>query len=329
MDRNRPAVHSCTCGAGADSSPDRRAACPTATRRYHADRVRRIILPAQGYLHRATLLETGWRPDTLRRTMAEQGLQLLRRTWVVAPDLDLDLRHAATLGGVVTCVSATNAFGLWRPDGTNRPHIRLPPHSSGASARRRHARSSGGGRVADDGRSPGGRHRRSAFGFGLGDSLRARDAAGRRERPATGGGRRQPVDGLIGDRLVIQIDSFAHHSDATQRRKDIRHDRLLRSLGSSASMTWTSSTVGRGCRPRCCGRSRRVSISRPAGRWREDDRPRGVRKPPQRTRADRSYAPGRRPDGCRSVRRAAERDAAQRNREPLVRTLQGLVSPRR
>jgi very-short-patch-repair endonuclease len=39
------------------------------------------------------------------------------------------------------------------------------------------------------------------------------------------------VDGLIGDRLVIQIDGYRHHKDAAQRRSDIAHDRALRLLG--------------------------------------------------------------------------------------------------
>ncbi|MFG6502813.1 endonuclease domain-containing protein [Microbacterium sp. P05] len=43
------------------------------------------------------------------------------------------------------------------------------------------------------------------------------------------GGR--PVDGLVGARLVLQIDGFEHHSDARQRRSDIGHDRSLRLAG--------------------------------------------------------------------------------------------------
>ena len=39
------------------------------------------------------------------------------------------------------------------------------------------------------------------------------------------------VDGLIGARLVVQTDGFAHHSDRRQRRADIAHDRALRLLG--------------------------------------------------------------------------------------------------
>lgn len=40
-----------------------------------------------------------------------------------------------------------------------------------------------------------------------------------------------PVDGLIGDRLVVQIDGFAHHSTAADRRRDMRADARLALLG--------------------------------------------------------------------------------------------------
>jgi len=39
------------------------------------------------------------------------------------------------------------------------------------------------------------------------------------------------VDALIGKRLVIQIDGYAFHSDARQRRSDIEHDRQLVLMG--------------------------------------------------------------------------------------------------
>lgn len=39
------------------------------------------------------------------------------------------------------------------------------------------------------------------------------------------------VDVVIGERLVIQIDGYAHHSDAAQRRADIAHDRALHERG--------------------------------------------------------------------------------------------------
>lgn len=39
------------------------------------------------------------------------------------------------------------------------------------------------------------------------------------------------VDGLIGVRLVLQIDGFSFHSSAEKRREDIAHDRRLTLLG--------------------------------------------------------------------------------------------------
>ncbi|MBX0301780.1 endonuclease domain-containing protein [Cryobacterium sp. 1639] len=39
------------------------------------------------------------------------------------------------------------------------------------------------------------------------------------------------VDGLIGDRLVLQSDGFSFHSSPEQRRSDIAHDRRLALLG--------------------------------------------------------------------------------------------------
>ncbi|GAA1928848.1 hypothetical protein GCM10009775_21060 [Microbacterium aoyamense] len=41
----------------------------------------------------------------------------------------------------------------------------------------------------------------------------------------------KPVDILIGDRLVVQIDGYAHHSSSAQRTKDIAHDAELRLRG--------------------------------------------------------------------------------------------------
>lgn len=41
----------------------------------------------------------------------------------------------------------------------------------------------------------------------------------------------RPVDALIGRHLVVQIDGYAYHSDAAQRRADIAHDRQLIAMG--------------------------------------------------------------------------------------------------
>ncbi|MFY9713731.1 MAG: DUF559 domain-containing protein [Microbacterium sp.] len=40
-----------------------------------------------------------------------------------------------------------------------------------------------------------------------------------------------PVDALIGDRLVVQLDGFAHHSTPADRRRDIEADARLRLRG--------------------------------------------------------------------------------------------------
>ena len=39
------------------------------------------------------------------------------------------------------------------------------------------------------------------------------------------------VDVLIGDRLVVQLDGFAHHSSSAERTRDLAHDRALMALG--------------------------------------------------------------------------------------------------
>ncbi len=41
----------------------------------------------------------------------------------------------------------------------------------------------------------------------------------------------RPVDFLIGDFLVVQIDGYAHHSSAAQRGRDVQHDAELRLRG--------------------------------------------------------------------------------------------------
>ena len=41
----------------------------------------------------------------------------------------------------------------------------------------------------------------------------------------------RPVDLLIGERLVVQIDGFAFHSTPAQRGRDVAHDAELRLRG--------------------------------------------------------------------------------------------------
>jgi len=42
---------------------------------------------------------------------------------------------------------------------------------------------------------------------------------------------RRPVDALIGEKLVVQLDGFEHHSSAPARRRDIQADARLRLRG--------------------------------------------------------------------------------------------------
>ena len=41
----------------------------------------------------------------------------------------------------------------------------------------------------------------------------------------------KPVDALVGEWLVLQIDGWSHHSSSAQRTKDIAHDAELRLRG--------------------------------------------------------------------------------------------------
>ena len=41
----------------------------------------------------------------------------------------------------------------------------------------------------------------------------------------------RPVDVLIGERLVVQIDGYAFHSSSAQRTRDVAHDAELRLRG--------------------------------------------------------------------------------------------------
>ena len=43
----------------------------------------------------------------------------------------------------------------------------------------------------------------------------------------------RPVDVLIGERLVVQLDGFAYHSTPADRERDVAHDRELLALGYS------------------------------------------------------------------------------------------------
>ncbi|WP_159502271.1 endonuclease domain-containing protein [Microbacterium sp. 18062] len=232
-----------------------------------------------GYLHRNDLVDLGWRPDRIRRAIDAEGLVLLRRQWVIAPDAAPPaVALAAASGGRLTCVSAAALRGLWRPGHDDTVHLWIPAHS-GVRCPNAHIHRSTGPAAAhprsliepvenllataalclgrDDARTVwesalrqhlvtrehlqavpwrGTRARELAADVtGLSDSgietlavsrLARAGVAVRQQVPLAG----HDVDGLVGTHLVLQFDGFAHHR-ASDRRRDIAHDRRLRLLG--------------------------------------------------------------------------------------------------
>lgn len=82
-----------------------------------------------GYVHRQDLLDAGWRPDRIRRAAREEDLEIIRRTWIVAREAHPLIIAAAHSGGILTCVSAFELAGAWRPSGDASLHVHLPSHS--------------------------------------------------------------------------------------------------------------------------------------------------------------------------------------------------------
>lgn len=237
-------------------------------------------LTTHGYIHRAGLIELGLSSAAIRRAVAEEGLVVARRQWILRPNVQRSLHVAAIAGGHVTCVTALTPLGLWRPEqAVGVPHIALAPNSSSLPTAARVHRA-----VPVLARPPrdlldrvenvlAGVARCLSFEDALAvwesavheglvtlehlARVQWRDAASRRIAARAGQAsdsgletlfvwrlqrtgievRQQvrllgrPVDALIGARLVIQIDGFAHHSDAAQRRADIAHDRALHERG--------------------------------------------------------------------------------------------------
>lgn len=59
------------------------------------------------------------------------------------------------------------------------------------------------------------------------DLLRHARIAFRQQAPVLG----HPVDVLVGDRIVVQLDGYAFHSDARERARDAEHDARLQMEG--------------------------------------------------------------------------------------------------
>ncbi|WP_221585435.1 endonuclease domain-containing protein [Microbacterium sp. G2-8] len=88
-----------------------------------------------GWRHRADLLDDGWTARGILSAQRHEGILQLRRKWLVLPDARADIREAARVGGVVTCTSALDRYGLWVPpeiEGHAIPHIGVSPVASEA-----------------------------------------------------------------------------------------------------------------------------------------------------------------------------------------------------
>ncbi|WP_162621800.1 endonuclease domain-containing protein [Microbacterium suaedae] len=243
----------------------------------------RLLRAHGGWYHRGALLDEGWTPRRLLEARRDEGIDLLRRTWLVLPNAPEDVREAARIGGVVTSVSALDRYRLWvppemakdsilhiavRPDAHVRPGhntlcyrarpivgrsprdlidrienvlagvaARLPAAQAFAvweSAVKRELmtpeevltlpwRSSAAKALAAEISALSDSGVESTF---VRNCRRAGIPVVQQVRIAG-----KPVDALIGRRLVVQLDGFAFHSDAAQRRRDIAHDRQLVAMG--------------------------------------------------------------------------------------------------
>ncbi|GAA3768395.1 hypothetical protein GCM10022240_21090 [Microbacterium kribbense] len=231
------------------------------------------------YIHRADLTDRGWSEDAIRRSVRREKLLVIRRAWIVSPAASSMVILAARTGVRLTCRSAADALGIWRPDHDTAGHLALSPHAkAGAKGTVSHWST---GVIAPDKRSlvdplenvlaaaarclpfedalamwesalNAGKatiehllkvtwrgpqaHRLLECACADADSgletrfvsrMRRIGIQVRQQVRLSG----HPVDGLIGERLVIQLDGYTYHSSSSQRRTDIAHDRALRLLG--------------------------------------------------------------------------------------------------
>lgn len=235
-------------------------------------------LNADRYVHRRDLLDRGWSAPAIRGAVANEGLVVRRRQWILSPTAAAIIHAAATHGGRVTCVSDAQRRGLWLSHPEERPHLAVSAH---ASAHDEGVRFHRGAPLVPAGRSLVDAPENTLANVAVclpyeaalatwESAIRKRlvslphvslvawtsDAARRLARGCsdlsdsgleTLGTTRlaragipvaqqvwllgRPVDGLIGQRLVIQFDGWEFHRDAAQRRADLAHDRSLHLAG--------------------------------------------------------------------------------------------------
>jgi very-short-patch-repair endonuclease len=235
-----------------------------------------LVIDLGGVARMRTLLDAGVSRHAVRRAIARGALMQPKGGWVALPTADIELRCAAELGVVLTCITVARRRGLWtlrEPE----PHLAASPHHRLPRATTAHVHWA----LPAIPRAPDALEDPLVNALVILSSCQPREAAlavwesairaqlvdvdaVRRlritarvrallddARPfADAGGetivfdrlrwlrlpmRRQtylaghPVDLLIGERLVIQIDG-GHHVDA-QRLIDNAHDAKLRLMG--------------------------------------------------------------------------------------------------
>ncbi len=84
-----------------------------------------------GVAHRDDILAAGFTDYAIARVV-DAGARRVRRSWVAVVDASADLVWAATLGGRLTCVSATARHGLWTPT-RNVGHIAVARNSKASA----------------------------------------------------------------------------------------------------------------------------------------------------------------------------------------------------
>jgi very-short-patch-repair endonuclease len=75
----------------------------------------------------STMIDAGVRRSAIRRSIDDQQVDRIARSWVALPQADPTLISAAQVGVAVTCVSQAERLGLWS-FGTDETHVAAPPH---------------------------------------------------------------------------------------------------------------------------------------------------------------------------------------------------------
>ncbi|MFT3798324.1 DUF559 domain-containing protein [Microbacterium sp.] len=228
-----------------------------------------------GAVHSADLRAAGYSPHAMRLAIAAGRAERVRRSWLVAPTCDPQVRAAAAVGGRLTCITEAERRGLWTPEHSGRLHVAVPSTASRLAAdgmvlhwapgpapmgghalvdglvnvlfhvagclepadalavwesalrkrmvdpdvlRRVQWRSTAATRYASVASSLSDSGLETRFV----DLMRSIGVEVQQQKWIDG----HPLDGLIGERLGIQLDGFAHHR-AADRRRDLRADARL------------------------------------------------------------------------------------------------------